>query len=522
MRFYSEEQISQNQAKTPEGFLVCHDAAIARIGDQLYGPGETDIEIGPDGYARVARDEEEVFRPQTIASFEGKPVVIEHPYGDVTPTNVADLAVGHMQNVRRGTGIANHLLLADLFITRQDAIELLESNPRHELSCGYDAQYEQVAPGRGRQRNIIGNHVALVSHGRCGPICSTKDHNTVDLAPCLKNPVTIRPGSEQLLPTHDEVTMKKNWFDKLRDAFKSNDYKAVKDALEEGEGVMKLTGDPEDNETHTHIHLHTGAPKITEAEGGLPNTGEEKVTNAADDSGGEAGASFGGRTFFTDAALSEEFKKIHGAVDSMKETMDKIAAKFADAFPENMQGDPEGAEGSSDPRIEGEDPDREVEGQLEEEAPLGTGDKARKARDSAFLDESFTKTLAMAEILSPGIKRPTFDSAADPKVTYGSICALRRAALKDAMRTTDGAAIVEKIAGKQPDVDKMLCRDVAPLFRGAAAMKAEKNNEQSRLTNDGVFGKDTNYGQPKVKGPKSIAEVNRINADFNIQHNSVK
>ena len=59
-----------------------------------------------------------------------------------------------------------HSLIADLIFTDAAAI-------RHKLalSCGYDAQYEQDAPGRARP----GNHVALVAEGRCGVQCMIGD-----------------------------------------------------------------------------------------------------------------------------------------------------------------------------------------------------------------------------------------------------------------------------------------------------------------------------------------------------------
>ncbi|MFX7731975.1 DUF2213 domain-containing protein, partial [Acinetobacter baumannii] len=44
-----------------------------------------------------------------------------------------------------------------------------------EISCGYDAEYEQIAPGRARQSTIVGNHVAFVESARCGPVCSVQD-----------------------------------------------------------------------------------------------------------------------------------------------------------------------------------------------------------------------------------------------------------------------------------------------------------------------------------------------------------
>ena len=133
-RFYSEEQLSPNQARTPEGFLICHAVPLRVSVPEIDGPGEVSIDPGPDGVVRIDRDADQVFRPQTIASFEGKPLVINHPDGvDVTPENYRDLAVGQMQNVRRGTGIEDHLLLADFVIMREDAIALILANPDHQI-----------------------------------------------------------------------------------------------------------------------------------------------------------------------------------------------------------------------------------------------------------------------------------------------------------------------------------------------------------------------------------------------------
>jgi len=55
------------------------------------------------------------------------------------------------------------------------AIGLVKSGLR-EVSCGYEADYVQTEPGRGKQTNIIGNHLALVEEGRAGPAYAINDH----------------------------------------------------------------------------------------------------------------------------------------------------------------------------------------------------------------------------------------------------------------------------------------------------------------------------------------------------------
>ncbi|HLH04958.1 MAG TPA: DUF2213 domain-containing protein [Bryobacteraceae bacterium] len=174
MRFYTTDQLGPNRHLTPEGFLVCKDVAIGRTGDMVYAPGEVPVEAGPDGLIRITRDADAVFHDDTIASFQGKPITLDHPPVDVTPRNWCSLAKGVVQHVRRGEGTSDSLLLADLLITDQATIDAVRDGLR-QVSCGYDAEYEQLKPGYGRQRNIIGNHVALVEKGRCGERCAIRD-----------------------------------------------------------------------------------------------------------------------------------------------------------------------------------------------------------------------------------------------------------------------------------------------------------------------------------------------------------
>lgn len=174
-KFYSVAKISERISETPEGFLVCEGVAITRAGDLMYSPSETPVT--PKGTVTViSRTVEDIHDPATIASFEGKPVTINHPDDFVTPENWRALAVGVVQNVRPGEGEDADKLLADLLITDFEAISAVKSKRLREVSCGYEAEYVEEAPGRGRQENIIGNHVALVASGRCGSECAIFDH----------------------------------------------------------------------------------------------------------------------------------------------------------------------------------------------------------------------------------------------------------------------------------------------------------------------------------------------------------
>lgn len=174
--FYAPNTLGQTRKITPEGFLLCEGVAIGRLGMQVYGGHELDLTPNDRGEIWIERTADEVFRHETIASFEGKAVTLEHPPDFVTPENWKQYAIGTVQNVRRGTGAAQDLLIADLLITDAAAIAYANSN-MPELSSGYQAEYEEVGPGRGIQRNIIGNHVAFVRRGRAGSRCAIKDND---------------------------------------------------------------------------------------------------------------------------------------------------------------------------------------------------------------------------------------------------------------------------------------------------------------------------------------------------------
>lgn len=170
---YTVEQIGPHRERTPEGYLLCRDVPISRVGEFEYTPLEAGIR-GVNGKVILTRSPEALFSPETIASFEGKPVVIGHDtFAD--PSNWKEIAVGIVRNVRQGEGEERGLLLADLLLTDQKGIDLVESGELREVSCGYDAETIDDGGGRGHQEGIVGNHLALVSRARCGSVCSVRD-----------------------------------------------------------------------------------------------------------------------------------------------------------------------------------------------------------------------------------------------------------------------------------------------------------------------------------------------------------
>lgn len=176
--FYGS-RISENRIRTPEGFLICKNVPIARVGTQEY-LGE---ELGLEGYenvlVNVVRTEQEVFSHKTIASFEGKPFTDDHPEQEefVTAENYKQYVKGHVTNVRRGQGDFSDKLLADIIVYDKTVIEEIENNQKREISCGYACDYNVDENGDVFQVNITGNHVALVDEGRAGHSVKILDHN---------------------------------------------------------------------------------------------------------------------------------------------------------------------------------------------------------------------------------------------------------------------------------------------------------------------------------------------------------
>lgn len=167
---YYGSKISKHMTRTPEGFLICHDVPIARVGQQEYFARELGLDGDPCRPVQVRRCPEDVFDPAAIASFEGKDVTQNHPPENLTPENHALYAKGHAENVRR----EGDYLVADLHLKDPNLISDVENGVMREISCGYVCNYTPEGDGY-RQTNIRGNHIAVVPRGRAGHLVAIQD-----------------------------------------------------------------------------------------------------------------------------------------------------------------------------------------------------------------------------------------------------------------------------------------------------------------------------------------------------------
>jgi len=152
-------------------------ARAARTGIQVYAG----YEVGKPELrqVRLYRPESEVFSRDSMRTFAGCPVTIEHPGQSITPDNWKDHAVGETESdgiVRDGEVVKVPFIVRDA-----GAIAAIEDG-KHEVSMGYGSVLDftagQTPDGEAYdavQRVIRINHLAIVDKARGGPTLRIAD-----------------------------------------------------------------------------------------------------------------------------------------------------------------------------------------------------------------------------------------------------------------------------------------------------------------------------------------------------------
>lgn len=161
--------------KTPEGYII-DTPVIARTGIQWYRRDGKDM--------AEYRPAEEVFAPESLASFVGRPLTIDHPAFMVRSDNVRGVVVGAIlgEPWRDGENLRARVVVHD-----KRAVDLIERGLKAELSVGYTVETEQVAGTTPEgahydavQRNIRCNHLSIVTRGRAGNARFSKEFPRMD------------------------------------------------------------------------------------------------------------------------------------------------------------------------------------------------------------------------------------------------------------------------------------------------------------------------------------------------------
>lgn len=161
------------------------------------------------------RPPEEVFAADSLASFELMPVTNDHPsVGLLTPENTHQFQVGTVGSPAREEAKMRGALL----VTDSKAIKALEKG-KTQVSLGYvcDLDFTPGVTPDGEhydavQRNIRGNHAALVAVGRAGPEIRVR-MDTTDAAMLPSENRTDDLSEIQTPSAEPQVTKRKIKFD---------------------------------------------------------------------------------------------------------------------------------------------------------------------------------------------------------------------------------------------------------------------------------------------------------------------
>jgi hypothetical protein len=166
------------------GWIEIKDNPISKVGVFPYLGRQVDPSFPPDQIVMVLRDRDELSNPETIESFKLVPWIDEHVMlgpreSGLTPPEMKGIEGVIGENVYFDE--AKQQLCANLKVFSDNMDDLIEGGKR-ELSMGYRCRYE-VSSGVWNgirydaiQRDIRGNHLALVKEGRMGPDIAVLDH----------------------------------------------------------------------------------------------------------------------------------------------------------------------------------------------------------------------------------------------------------------------------------------------------------------------------------------------------------
>lgn len=180
-----------NRTITADGYLEA-PGTLARTGVQQYKASELGLhkaphKMSPNRIVRLYRPDEEVFAEDSINSFDGVPITIGHPVGNrVDASNWRSTSVGDVRGIEKAAD-GKHIQAKKLIIRDKAAVDHI-MNGTEALSNGYifklDMTAGKTAAGDvydGIQRNIRGNHIAIVKAGRGGEHCKIGDRDvTID------------------------------------------------------------------------------------------------------------------------------------------------------------------------------------------------------------------------------------------------------------------------------------------------------------------------------------------------------
>lgn len=179
MLFTDNLTITDSQRKiTDEGYLLVPSKIGKANNVQDYLASELGLtDRNPLDVVKVYRPPSEVFKADSMSSFNLVPVTNDHPKDLVNADTFKKVSCGIVTDIKAD----GNYLTAQLHVKDKKAIEAIKSG-KVELSNGYTCDLD-MTPGTTKdgikydcsQTNIKGNHVAIVAQGRAGADCKISD-----------------------------------------------------------------------------------------------------------------------------------------------------------------------------------------------------------------------------------------------------------------------------------------------------------------------------------------------------------
>lgn len=166
-------------------FFEIKDNPITKVGVFPYSGAQISSGLDPDKIYNVYRSADELSNPETIKSFELRPLIDEHAMLGAKDDGLTPAEKKGVHGV-----IGNHVrfdadsgfLLGNIKIFSDSLSKKIDVDGKKELSAGYYCDFvEEPGVYDGQhydfvQKNMRGNHIALVNEGRSGPDVAVRDH----------------------------------------------------------------------------------------------------------------------------------------------------------------------------------------------------------------------------------------------------------------------------------------------------------------------------------------------------------
>jgi len=434
---YLASPLSEHISEMPDGSLLIVGCPIARTGWQEYSvrdlPQERARQLGidisnPSAMIDLYRPAGEVFKPEFLASLNGRPVTDGHPPGFVDPSNFNIYSKGHIQNPRRGPAPLEDgewPVIADIVISGEPLVGKVRTKQAREISLGYDFTIDRDGD-RIIQCDYVANHTAVVPKGRAGDLIAIGDAAPNLTAQRATPPEPAAPPPEPsaghvALTTHASTTkkekpkVKNNLLHLLGLGLRAKAADAETDPEELAQAAVDVgkfaddkrkTGDgdleieetgqvkdrkrkardlePEEEEEPAydarHKRMHDALDKMLDARG--KDADIEALKDLLND-------------FFTE----EEEEPQHEAADTEEEEVeDADPAELEELLGAGEEPDEEAEDAEEEPDEEAEDAEEEAgpggEENLEEEEEE-VEDRGRRAKDRATAHDGAVATLKM-------------------------------------------------------------------------------------------------------------------------------